>query len=153
MIGREITGPVTRLQLPELEPKDERSGRAPFHVTFTHEIAEPAVWRDVSVFRVVDSTAAAEHPSRAGAKIYLTPPALGVHRSAGHAGILADRAAAEPRERLADERLAHQLRGTQLEPGVERDGAGLEQRIPRQRVESAQPADVSTDRDFTGIVR
>src|SRR6266850_727322 len=57
MIGREVTGLVTRLELPELEPKDERSRRTPFDVPLAHEVAEPAVWRDVSVFRVVDSTA------------------------------------------------------------------------------------------------
>src|SRR5438876_7957796 len=139
MVDGEIAGLVARLESPELEPKDERTRRAPLHVPLAHEITEPAVGQDVGVLRIVDATAAAEHPRGPRPQIQLPPSALGAHRRAGHAGILADRAAAEPRDRLADERLAQQLRGAELEPGIECDGAGLEQRVAGQRIEPAQP--------------
>src|SRR6267143_244627 len=145
VIHRKIARLVPRLEPSELETEEERSRRTPFDVSFTHEIPEPAVGQNVGVLRVVDAASAAEHPSPARAEVQLAPTAFRVHRRARNAGVLPHGAPAQARDRLTGKCFADELDRTELQPGVERDGAGCEQRVAGQRVESAQPTDVPAD--------
>src|SRR3989475_7211329 len=123
MVDGEVAGLITRLEAAKLEAEHQGARRTPLDVPFAHEITESSRCRHIRILRIVDAAAAAEHPPRARAHVQLAPPAVRAHRSAADSGILSDRATAQTRNRLADERFAEDLGGSELESRVERDRA------------------------------
>src|SRR5207247_889719 len=93
----EVSARVRRLQPPELECEEKRPRRPEFDVPLAHEVLEASLGvsqhvLEITVVRVVDSAAAAEHDLGPQPDVELAPATLGAHRDArpAESGCVAD---------------------------------------------------------------
>src|SRR5438094_7910886 len=134
----EVSARVRRLQPPELECEEKRPRRPEFDVPLAHEVLEASLGvsqhvLEITVVRVVDSAAAAEHDLGPQADVELATATLGAHRDAqrGRPEALPDAAAAQARQRLPDEALHGELDAAEPDARVDGDGPRRDEHGPR----------------------